>query len=86
VLGNRGSIAFTLEQFALIAAAQHQYERCLRLAGAAAALRERAGVAATAAAAERLEAGLAPVRSKLGQAAAAAWNLSARQQGLSRPP
>ena len=43
-LGNRWGLAYPLEAFAALAAAQHQYERAARLLGAAEALRARHGL------------------------------------------
>jgi len=69
----RGS-ARLLECFASAAAAQLHAERALRLAGAAAALRENIGAPLTAAEREKLEASLDAARQALGNAAGAtAW-------------
>jgi predicted ATPase/DNA-binding CsgD family transcriptional regulator/Tfp pilus assembly protein PilF len=68
--GQRLAIARGLEAFAALAAAEQQPERALRLAGAALALRESIGQAHSAS--SRLENLLDAVRSRLGEAAAAA--------------
>ena len=69
----RGS-ARLLDCFAVSAAAQSQQERALRLAGAAAALRETIGAVLTPAEQARLATSLEPARGALSDAAgAAAW-------------
>jgi DNA-binding CsgD family transcriptional regulator len=73
-LGDTGGAAFVLERFAELAAAQGQQVGALRLAGAAAALRETAGTPLSGSGQTRLDGALEPARRALGQAApAAAW-------------
>ncbi len=73
-LGHKRGIARLLESFACSAAAQGQPERSLRLAGAAAALRQAVGAAPMRAEQVRLEKTLRPSRDALTSAAgAAAW-------------
>ncbi len=74
-LDHKRGIARLLECFACSAASQLDAERCLRLAGAAAALRQNIGAPLTPAEQTRLEATLAPARQALSPAAAnAAWS------------
>jgi predicted ATPase/DNA-binding CsgD family transcriptional regulator/DNA-binding XRE family transcriptional regulator len=77
-LGARNQIAYTLEGFAMLAAAQAQPERALRLAGAAAALRDTAGRPRRPAERPRLERALAAARAALGPAAPGAWQRGRR--------
>ncbi|MGH9555246.1 MAG: tetratricopeptide repeat protein, partial [Terriglobales bacterium] len=73
-LGHKRGIARLLGDFACSAAAQSQPERALRLAGAAAALRQTLGAPLPAAEHARLEKSLDPARLALpGAASAAAW-------------
>jgi predicted ATPase len=73
-LDHQRGIARLLECFACTAAVQSQPERVLRLAGAAAALRQTLGAALTGAEQVRLEKLLAPAREALTSAAgSAAW-------------
>jgi len=73
-LGHKRGVARLLESFACSAAAQSRPERSLKLAGAAAALRQTLGAPNTAAEQTRLEKGLDPARKALTDAAgAAAW-------------
>jgi ATP/maltotriose-dependent transcriptional regulator MalT len=78
--GQRLAIARGLEAFAALASAEQQPERALRLAGAALALRESIGQAHGAS--SRLEKLLDPVRSRRGEAAAAAL----LAEGRAMPP
>jgi predicted ATPase/DNA-binding CsgD family transcriptional regulator len=71
-LGDKAGVAFVLERFAAEAAGRGRHARALRLAGAAAALREE--VDAPLAQPIRLEARLAPARRALGDAAEAEWS------------
>src|SRR6266568_1233775 len=73
-LGHKGGIARLLESFATLAAAQLEAERSLRLAGAAAALRQNIGVRLAPAEQSKLEAALDPARRALtNEAGATAW-------------
>ncbi len=73
-LGHKRGIARLLECFACSAAAQLEAERALRLAGAAAALRQNIGVRLAPAEQTKLEAALDPARRALtNQAGTAAW-------------
>jgi hypothetical protein len=73
-LGHKRGIARLLECFACSAAAQLEAERALRLAGAAAALRQNIGVRLAPAEQAKLEAALDPARRALtNQAGTAAW-------------
>jgi predicted ATPase/serine/threonine protein kinase len=73
-LDHKRGIARLLECFACSAAAQSQAERSLRLAGAAAALRQNIGAPLTPAEQIKLEASLAPARSAItNTAGATAW-------------
>jgi predicted ATPase len=73
-LEHKRGIARLLECFACSAAAQFQAERSLRLAGAAAALRQNIGAPLTPAEQAKLEASLHPVRQVLtNTVGAAAW-------------
>ena len=77
-LGARGQLADALEGFAMLAAAQAQPERALRLAGAAAVLRDATGRHRHPAERPRLERALAAARAALGAAAPAAWQRGRR--------
>jgi predicted ATPase len=73
-LDHKRGIARLLECFASSAAAQSKPERALRLAGAAAALRQNIGAPLTAAEQSKLENGLEPARQSISIAAgSAAW-------------
>jgi predicted ATPase len=73
-LEHKRGIARLLECFACSAAAQFQAERSLRLAGAAAALRQNIGAPLTPAEQSKLEASLQPARQSLtNTASATAW-------------
>jgi predicted ATPase/serine/threonine protein kinase len=73
-LNHRRGIARLLECFACLAAAQHEAERSLRLAGAAAALRQNIGAPLTAAEQAKLEISLHASRQVLAnKAGATAW-------------
>ena len=73
-LGHKRGMARLLECFACSAAAQSESRRCLRLAGAAAALRQAIGSPLTPAEQARLEASLRPARQALSNTAGvAAW-------------
>lgn len=73
--GDRGGIAFLLACFAELAAAEGQSPRALRLAGAAAALREKYGPPLAPSLQAKLERILAWVRSGChGEEAAATWS------------
>jgi len=73
--GNRGGIAYLLACFAELATAEAQSRRALRLAGAAAALREKHGTPLISSLQARLERTLALVRSAFdGEEAVAAWS------------
>ena len=73
-LGHKRGIARLLECFACSAAAQFHAERSLRLAGAAAALRQNIGAPLTPAEQAKLEASLHPARQALtNSAGVAAW-------------
>ena len=73
-LGHKRGIARLLECFACAAALQHEAERSLRLAGAAAALRQTIGAPLTTAEQVKLEASLDPARMALSPALAeTAW-------------
>ena len=69
-LEHKRGIARLLECFACSAAAQQQAERALRLAGAAAALRQNIGAPLTAAEQAKLEAILEPARQRFTNTAA----------------
>jgi len=71
-LGDRSAIAYVLEEFAGLAAVQGQPDRTLRLAGAAAALREVIGSPLAPIDQAQLEGRLASARQALGEATAAA--------------
>ena len=73
-LDHKRGIARLLECFACSAAAQRQAERSLRLAGAAAALRQNISAPPTPAEQAKLEALLAPARQALATSAARAWS------------
>ena len=71
---HKRGIARTLEAFACAAAEQHEAERALRLAGAAAALRQSIGTPLVPAEEAKLERGLQPARQALATAASrTAW-------------
>jgi predicted ATPase len=70
-LGHKRGIARVLECFACSAAAQRQPARSLRLAGAAAALRQTVGAALTPSEQAKLERGLEPARQTLTHSTAA---------------
>ncbi|HLX00307.1 MAG TPA: hypothetical protein VKR82_16830, partial [Candidatus Acidoferrales bacterium] len=73
-LEHKRGIARLLECFACSAAAQLEAERSLRLAGAAAALRQRIGAPLTPAEQAKLESALEPARQALtNTAGATAW-------------
>jgi hypothetical protein len=73
-LDHKRGIARLLECFACAAAGQLQAERTLRLAGAAAALRQNIGAPLTPAEQDKLEASLHPARQALTHTAGAtAW-------------
>jgi predicted ATPase len=73
-LDHKRGMARLLECFAWSAAAQTQAERALRLAGAAAALRQNIGVPLTPAEQAKLEAGLEPARQAVSNSAGVtAW-------------
>jgi DNA-binding CsgD family transcriptional regulator len=69
-VGQRIAISRGLDAFAALAAAEHEPERAIQLAGAALALRESIGHAHGGG--SRMESLLDPVRSRLGEAGAAA--------------
>jgi non-specific serine/threonine protein kinase len=71
-IGGLAGIAFVLVRFALLASAEGQPVRALRLAGAAAALRRRAETPLSKLSAQRLDQQLAPAREALGPLADAA--------------
>jgi adenylate cyclase len=71
-LGERWMLAYVLEAMGGLAALQGSPERALRLAGAAATLREATGSSLTATEQSILEAMLYPTREALGEAAASA--------------
>jgi predicted ATPase len=73
-LEHKRGIARLLECFACSAAAQLQAERSLRLAGAAAALRQNIGAPLTPAEQAKLEALLDPARQALATSGATAWS------------
>src|SRR6266850_2317312 len=83
-LEHKRGIARLLECFACSAAAQFQAERSLRLAGAAAALRQNIGAPLTPAEQAKLEASLGPARQAMTNTAGATawlegWGLSAEK-------
>jgi adenylate cyclase len=71
-LGDKRAIAFVLEYWAALAVAQSEPARALRLAGAAAALREAISAPLSAPEQAKLQRRLEPARQALGEAAAAA--------------
>jgi non-specific serine/threonine protein kinase len=77
-LGDRQGIATAIEGFAALAASRGQLERALRLAGAAAAVRESIQAPIAGPDLERLERYLEPARSQLGAGAEAARSQGAR--------
>jgi hypothetical protein len=72
-MGNRADLASGLEHLAGLAAAQAQPERALRLAGAAAALRDAIGAPLPSAQQNELMGRLAAARGALRDDEAAAW-------------
>jgi non-specific serine/threonine protein kinase len=72
-LGDQWGIAESLDGFAMLAAAEQQPERALRLAGAAAALYAGAGLIVAPIRRAQTEARLEPARRALGPAAGEAW-------------
>ena len=72
-LDHKRGIARLLEAFACVAAVQLEPERSLRLAGAAAALRQTIGAPLTSAERAKLEASLLPARRALTTAGRTAW-------------
>ena len=73
-LGHKSGIARLLECFASLAAAQLEAERSLRLAGAAAALRQNIGVRLAPVEQAKLETALEPARQEMtNEAGATAW-------------
>jgi len=73
-LDHKRGVARLLEHFACAAAAQQEAGRSLRLAGAAAALRQNIGAPLTLAEQSKLEASLHPARQALANSAGtAAW-------------
>jgi predicted ATPase/serine/threonine protein kinase len=72
-LEHKRGIARILESFACSASAQSQPERALRLAGAAAALRQSLGAPLTPAEGAKLEKSLEPARCGLNTSGGAAW-------------
>jgi predicted ATPase len=81
-LKDEAGIALALERIAPLAAARQQPTRALRLASAAAALRELIRVPLTADSQAQLEARLAPARQAIGPGAAAAAEAAGRAMGL----
>jgi non-specific serine/threonine protein kinase len=78
-LGERAGSAFVLERFAALAAAQDRHAGAIRLAGAAAALRQTAGAPLPPSGQARLDRGLEPARRALGEAGTAeAWDAGRR--------
>lgn len=73
-LDHKRGIARLLEAFACLAAVQHEPERSLRLAGAAAALRQNIGAPLSSAEQTKLESGLHPARQALDTAGRSAWS------------
>ena len=73
-LEHKRGIARLLECFACSAAVQLEAERSLRLAGAAAALRQNIGAPLTTAEQAKLEASLHPARQALSNSAGTAWS------------
>jgi ATP/maltotriose-dependent transcriptional regulator MalT len=65
-LGNRAGIADTLESIAALAATETQSERAVRLAGAAAGIREEVGAPLSPSSRAKLDRWLIPVRQALG--------------------
>jgi len=72
-LADTTSIASIIERFALLQATQENHLTAIRLAGAAAALRQSAGVSLSQTSRAKLDAGLAPSRRALGDLAAEVW-------------
>jgi predicted ATPase len=73
-LDHKRGIARLLEAFACVAAVQHESARSLRLAGAAAALRQNIGAPLTSAEQTKLESGLHAARQALTTAGGTAWS------------
>ena len=71
--GSWGLLSFVLDACAQVAALEHASERALRLAGAAAALREATGERPPPRLRPRMERALAQARRALGDAGATAW-------------
>ncbi|MCC7375788.1 MAG: tetratricopeptide repeat protein [Verrucomicrobiales bacterium] len=82
-LGDRTGLAFSLELFAQLAAAQQQPRLALRLAAAAAALREVIGAPLSPSERERLERVLAPVAAGLVPGLAESFAAEGRRLSLS---
>ncbi|MEZ4713402.1 MAG: tetratricopeptide repeat protein [Caldilineaceae bacterium] len=72
-LGDRRSLAYLLESLGGLLSLQGAAARALRLAGAAAALRDQLQTPLSPAEQTQLDQALAPARQALGEAAAAAW-------------
>jgi predicted ATPase len=77
-LDHRRGIARLLECFACLAADEDRAERALQLAGAAAVLRERAGVPPAPVGREEIDRCLAAMHRRLGAAARSVWEQGAR--------
>src|SRR5262249_61865118 len=71
-LGEPGGTAFVLDRFAILASAQGQAARAVRLAGAAAAMRDQAALPLPAPIQRRVDDKLEPARRALGRVADAA--------------
>lgn len=82
-LGDRTGLAFSLELFAQLAAAQNQPRLALRLAAAAAGLREAIGAPLSPSERERLERVLAPVATSLVPGLAESFAAEGRRLSLS---
>jgi tetratricopeptide (TPR) repeat protein len=67
--GDKWVLAYLLEDVGMLAVAEGEYERALRLVGAGAALREEIGAPPSPVEAARLDELLAPARAALDQAA-----------------
>jgi predicted ATPase/DNA-binding CsgD family transcriptional regulator/Tfp pilus assembly protein PilF len=78
-LGDLAGVAFVLERFVALAAAQHLYPRAICLAAAAEALRKAIGAPLSPIALGRLDRGLATARRVLGQEAAGAAHAAGRE-------
>jgi ATP/maltotriose-dependent transcriptional regulator MalT len=81
-LADTPSTVSVIQRFAELEAAQRHFLTAVRLAGAAASLRDAAGVSLSPTSQAKLEASLAPARHALGEAAADAWRAG---QALSLP-